>query len=67
VLIGDDHREYDEKIILWIDPVWKCQPKSPTRVIRSGLFASKRAQNLGSPNLENIPQNPARGSAKKDC
>jgi hypothetical protein len=62
-IIAYDHSEYKEKIALWVEPVMTRQQKSSRRISTEGLYASERAQNLGSPNFGNIGQSPGRESA----
>ena len=63
-IIGHDHREYAETITLWVDTLWKRHPKSSRKISREDLYASERAQNLGSPNLAYTGQSPSRESAR---
>jgi hypothetical protein len=62
-IIGHDHSEYEERIILWVDTLWKRQQISSRKFSREGLYASDPSQNRGSPNFGNITQRPSRESA----
>ena len=53
-IIGFDNCEYAEKIDLSVDPLWKWQQEPSRKVSTGGLFGSRRAQNLGSPDVGNI-------------
>jgi hypothetical protein len=57
-IIAYDHSEYKERITLWVDPVMTRQQKSSRRISTEDLYASERAQNLGSPNFGNTLQSP---------
>ena len=46
-IVGQDHNEYPETVTLWVDPIWKHQPR--LRQPRVGLFENEREQNLKVP------------------
>jgi hypothetical protein len=53
-IIGYDHSEYEERISLRVDPVWKCQKQLSRKIPTEGLFDRERVQNLGSANHGSI-------------
>ena len=53
-MIGYDHSQYEERISLYIDPVWKYQNKSSRKIPTEGLFDRERVQNLGSASLGSV-------------